>query len=200
MGEANASGLYQLGNLLMNQELPWLATQVYQEAINTDEGSIEPDYSLRAIDALIARGSLDDATALVGTVKSSQLDSFSDEQELELINLEAQIALRSGDEETGAQRLQEVVSRDPLNARARLFLGDYFRDQGNKVEAEKHYEIAAEVPEFEADALVRHAQLLVEYDEFRQAVRLLNRAQTIDRRANVARYLEQVERAARSVQ
>ena len=49
---------------------------------------------------------------------------------------------------------------------------------------------------FEADAKVRHAQLLISQSKYREALPLLKRAQAIKPRDNVAQYLDQVERLA----
>ncbi|NBS84707.1 MAG: hypothetical protein EBS59_08490 [Verrucomicrobia bacterium] len=48
--------------------------------------------------------------------------------------------------------------------------------------------------QFEADAKVRHAQVLVTSGKYEEAVPLLKRAQEIKARESIARYLEQIER------
>ena len=59
-----------------------------------------------------------------------------------------------------------------------------------------HYERAAGLPAFEADAKVCHAQLLVGQGKNAEAVPLLKRAQQLKPRDHVQQYLEQVERSA----
>ena len=62
-----------------------------------------------------------------------------------------------------------------------------------------YFERSAAINEkFEADAKVRHAQLLVKLGRYDQALPLLRRAQQIKPRDNVQDYLDQVERVARS--
>ena len=60
------------------------------------------------------------------------------------------------------------------------------------------FERAAGIEGFEADAKVRHAQLLVGQRRYAEALPLLRRAQAIQPRDNVQEYLEQVERAAQA--
>jgi hypothetical protein len=52
--------------------------------------------------------------------------------------------------------------------------------------------------EFEVKAKVRHAQVLVGLTRYADALPLLRRAQEVKPREDVARYLEQVERLAKS--
>ena len=61
-----------------------------------------------------------------------------------------------------------------------------------------YYERAQSIEAYEADARVRHAQVLVDQARYGEAIPLLKRAQEIKPRDDVARYLEQVERVARA--
>jgi hypothetical protein len=58
--------------------------------------------------------------------------------------------------------------------------------------------IPASLEEFEAEAKVRHAQLLVKHGRYEEALPLLRHAQQLKPRDNLQDYLEQVERAAKS--
>jgi predicted TPR repeat methyltransferase len=60
------------------------------------------------------------------------------------------------------------------------------------------FERAAGMSQYEADAILRHAQTLVRAGKYQQAVPLLKRTLELRPRDEVARYLEQVERAARA--
>ena len=57
---------------------------------------------------------------------------------------------------------------------------------------------AAAIEAFEADAKVRHAQLLVGLGRYSEALPLLRRAQTVKPPENIQEYMEQVERVANS--
>ncbi len=93
--------------------------------------------------------------------------------------------------------LEEIVARDPLDGEALILLGQHCIRAGNTEKAIFYYERAESLEKFEADAKVRHAQLLVGSGQYDEALPLLRRAQQIDPRENVQKYLEQVERVAR---
>ncbi len=58
-------------------------------------------------------------------------------------------------------------------------------------------EAAAKIEKFEADAKVRHAQLLVSQGKYAEALPLLRAAQQVKPRENIQSYLDQVERVAK---
>jgi hypothetical protein len=61
-----------------------------------------------------------------------------------------------------------------------------------------YYERAASLEAFEANAKIRHAQVLVGQSRYAEALPLLRRAQEVRPRDDIARYLEQVERLSRT--
>jgi cytochrome c-type biogenesis protein CcmH/NrfG len=94
--------------------------------------------------------------------------------------------------------LEEIVKLDPLDGEALLLLGKHY---GKKQQADRaifYYERAASIEAFEVEAKVRHAQVLVGMSRCAEAVPLLRRAQQVKPREEIARYLEQVERVART--
>jgi len=58
--------------------------------------------------------------------------------------------------------------------------------------------MAGKLQGFEADAFVKHAQLLVQFQKYAKAAELLHKAQKVKPRDNVQRYLDKVEQLARS--
>jgi tetratricopeptide (TPR) repeat protein len=85
-----------------------------------------------------------------------------------------------------------------LDGEALILLGQHSSRAGETEKAIFYYERAASLEEFEADAKVRHAQLLVKHGRYEEALPLLHRAQQLKPRDNLQDYLEQVERAAKS--
>jgi Flp pilus assembly protein TadD len=77
-----------------------------------------------------------------------------------------------------------------------LLAGDYYKQRGDAERAAFRYDAAAKIEGFEATALVKQAQLLVENQQYARAVELLRRAQKIQPREPVQRYLEKVEQVA----
>ena len=93
--------------------------------------------------------------------------------------------------------LEQIVQLDPLDGDALLLLGQHHRNAGDDAKAISYFEQAASLEAFEADAKVRHAQLLVSQARYVEAVPLLERAQLLDPRDNVQEYLDQVEKFAK---
>ncbi len=61
-----------------------------------------------------------------------------------------------------------------------------------------YYERAASIEKYEADAKLRHAQVLVNQSKYAEALPLLRRAQLLEPRENIQEFLEQVERIAKT--
>jgi len=97
-----------------------------------------------------------------------------------------------------ARVLEEIVALDPLDGEALMLLGELHARNGLTEKAMFYYERAESMEKFEADAKLRRAQLLVKQSRFTEALALLKRSQELKPREDVARYLEQVERVARS--
>jgi Flp pilus assembly protein TadD len=115
-----------------------------------------------------------------------------------MLKLEARMAVAAGDGGDAVQVLEEIVALDPLDGEALLLLGQHYAKADDPERAIFYYERAQSLDDFEADAAVRHAQLLVAQSRYDEAVPLLKRAQEIEPRDDVSRYLEQVERIARA--
>ena len=87
---------------------------------------------------------------------------------------------------------------DPLDGEALLLLGQHCTRENQPDRAIFYYERAESLEAVEATARTRHAQVLVGMGRFTDAIPLLRRAQEIKPREDVARYLEQVERLAKT--
>jgi tetratricopeptide (TPR) repeat protein len=94
--------------------------------------------------------------------------------------------------------LEEMVRLDPLDGEALLLLGQHYVRKEQPDRAILYFERAESLDAFEANARIRHAQVLVGMSRYAEAVPLIRRAQEIKPREDVVRYLEQVERLAKS--
>ena len=90
------------------------------------------------------------------------------------------------------------MALDPLDGEALMLLGRHYAQANAPEKAIFYYERAEGIEAVEADARLRHAQLLVAQSRFQDAVPLLKRAQELKPRDDVGHYLEQVERLARA--
>lgn len=193
MGKANAAQLSLLGDLHLSQEHRDLALSAYLEALEKDGGK-SPARGLRPAEILLARGATKEAAELLQRVHAT--GGLSGEDELRLLKLEARVALAGGKPDEGIRSLEEILLRNPLDGEALLLAGDHDARSGDPEKAAFRFEAAARLPGFEADALLKHAQLKVRLQKYPEAVAMLRRAQKLKPRENVARYLEKVEQVA----
>ncbi len=202
MGQANTDSLELLGNIYMNQQLYPLAHDVYQRVIQSGGAQFDTLFNSAAV--LASVGSFTESLDLIERIRTRYGDQLSKENNLQLMTLEASSLRSTGDLDAAVEILQEVVLEDPTNGQALIELGLYFRTQYNNsddvADAQKaisYFEQAANIDETAPDALVQHAQMLVSQRRYRDAVRLLKRAQELRYENYVEDFLQRVERAAR---
>lgn len=197
IGGATPDSLNILGDIYVNQELYQLAADSYARAIKSS-GAGGVERGLSAAKVLAARGALDQTRRLVAEIESHSGNDISAELRRDILKVRARLVSAEGaggDEE--ARILEEIVELDPLDGEALILLGRHAQRGGDAEKAAFYYERAAGIEAFEADAKVRHAQLLVSGGKYTEAVPLLRRAQQLNPRDNVQKYLQQVERLSR---
>lgn len=197
MDKATIETLNTLGDIYVNENLLDLAFGAYRRGLEINPQQ-SPEKPLRAGEILASRGALPQAKQIVERTRELMGNRLEEADRKKLLKLEARIAIAEGGGADAARVLEEIVSLDPLDGEALLLLGQHHVRNKNPERAAFYYERAASIESFEADAKVRHAQLLVTQQKFQDAVPLLRRAQEIKPRDSVARYLDQVERIAKS--
>jgi tetratricopeptide (TPR) repeat protein len=197
LGASTAGSLFNLADIYANEKLYDLATSAYVRALEKDP-TAKVDRVIRAAKFLSMSNAMDEMEALVDGIERARADSLSKDEKKELLKLRARLAVSRGAGEQEAAVLLEIVKLDPLDGDALILLGQHSARGGDVERAILYYEQAASIEKFEADAKVRHAQLLVRERRYDEALPLLRRAQTIKPRENIARYLEQVERVAKA--
>jgi tetratricopeptide (TPR) repeat protein len=196
MDKATAAQLGVLGDLYLSQDAKDLALGAYQEALAKDPAT-GLKRALRAAELLVGRGAFDEAKQLFAKIRSADGSELAGPEGQKLLKLEAKVALASGDADAAIATLEKVVEQNPLDGEALLLAGDYYARHDQKEKAAFRYETAAKISGFEADGLLKQAQLQVEGRKYVEAVELLRKAQKIKPRDNVGRYLEKVEQLAR---
>lgn len=196
LGQSTQDSLNMLGDIYVNDELYELAVEKYIQAIEMNPQG-KPDRAIRSAKVLIARGALKETKKIIENIQKIYGDNVPTEDKKDLLKIKARIAVADGSGEEEATVLKEIVELDPLDGEALILLGQYEARHGKNEQAINYFERAAAIEKFEADAKVRHAQLLVKNGKYQEALPLLRRAQMINPRENIQKYLEQVERVAK---
>lgn len=196
LGKASPQSLNLLGDLYMAQESRDLALGAYLEAMDKDNGQ-NPAKALRPAQILVGRGAFAEARQLFAKMRATTTP-LTGADELKLLKLESKVALSTGGGEKAIESLEQIIQKDPLDAEALMLAGDFYAKNNQREKAEFRYQTAAGISGFEADAFVKHAQLLVQSQKYTQAAELLKKAQKVKPRDNVQRYLEKVDQLARA--
>ena len=197
MGKASPAALQTLGDIYTNESMWEPAGRAYAAALENDPAQ-GIDRPLRNVEVMAQRGAIAQARALLAKVKEQYAAQASEDDRRRILKLEARIALAGGDSHAAVAALEEAVQLDPLDGEALMLLGQHYGKSDDPEKAIFYFERAESLEAYEADARVRHAQILVNQSRPAEAVPLLKRAQEIKPREEIARYLEQVERAARA--
>ena len=191
------SALHTLGDIYVNEGYTDQAAAAYGRALAQEK---TPDLArqLRNAEVLISRSAYAAASGLLKKVEACGAGNLNDDLRKRMLKLEARLAAahnEAGDEQ--AKILEEIVQLDPLDGEALILLGLHHAAT-NVEKAIFYYERAEGIEKVEADARLRHGQLLVKNGKYQEALPLLKRAQELKPREDVQRYIEQVERASRA--
>ncbi len=198
LGKATSDSLYTLGDIYVTENLIDLAAGAYRRAIDAD--AKQPfTRPLQSAELLAARGALTQARQVAAHIREVWDKQLDESDRRKLLKLEARLSMadNTGSAET-AGVLEEIVRLDPLDGEALMLLGQHYSRQNEPDRAIFYYERAASLEAFEANARIRHAQVLVGLGRYTEAIPLLRRAQEVKPHDDVARYLEQVERIAKT--
>ncbi len=198
LGKSTADSLFTLGDIYLSESLQDLALAAYARAISANPPP-KSAKAIRAIELLAARGGLMQAKSLIAQLKSSTTADLSEADRSKLLKLQARLAMNagSGDADTVAA-LEEIVAHDPLDGEALMLIAQHYNRESQPDRAILYYERAARIDSFAANAKVKIAQVFVAQGRFGEALPILREAQTLKPREDVARYIEQVERASKS--
>lgn len=193
MGKLPAANLNTLADIYINEGLLSVAAATYLRAFEMDEtGNVEGP--LRAAEILLSKEGYQAARDLLEKVRAKRASDLAKIDEVRILKLEAKIGMAEGEEEAAAETLRAVVEKDPLDGESLLLLGQYHQRQGELEKAENFFDTARGIKDTEMDACVRLAQLKVGQGKYGDAIPLLKRAQAIQERESVGRFLEELER------
>jgi tetratricopeptide (TPR) repeat protein len=189
--------LYTLGDIYVNEYHLDQAGDAYRRALARDP-KLDIGRHLRNVEILVSRSAPEAADRLLRAVRTRAGNDMDPEPRKRMLKLEARLAaLKNEAGEEQARILEEIVRLDPLDGDALILLGQYHAAT-NVEQAVFYFERAAGIEKSEADARLRHGQLLVKNGKYQEALPLLKRAHELKPREDLQRYIEQVERAARA--
>lgn len=198
LGKSTVDSLQTLGDIYVGENLMDLAANAYIRAINRDPNQSHGRL-LKSAELLAARGALTQARDVALQIRKIWDKKLGEADSRKLLKLEARLSMAEGSDSTGAVGvLEEIVKLDPLDGEALMLLGQHYSGKNEPDRAIFYYERAESLEAFEARAKVRHAQVLVGLSRYAEAAPLLRRAQEIKPHDDIARYLEQVERIAKT--
>ncbi len=197
LGKSTVDSLNMLGDIYINEELFEMAVNSYIHAMKKNkQGGAER--AIRAAKVLSSRGAFKETKRLIKRIEDLRGDRLDVNERKDLLKLRARLAVAEGAGDEEVRVLEKIVALDPLDGEALILLGEYSSRVDENEKAVFYYERAEGIEKFEADAKVRHAQLLVRMGKYSEALPLLRRAQTLKPRDDVQKYLEQVQRVAKA--
>ncbi len=198
LGKSSVDSLHTLGDIYVNEGLMDLASRAYRRAVDVDADQ-PVARSLRAAEVLAVRGALPQARQVTTHIRQAWEERLGESERQDLLKLEVRLSMDEGVSTPETARvLEEILLLDPLDGEALILLGKHYAAHGEPDRAMLYFERAAGLEPFEAEARLRHAQVLVGIARYAEAVPLLRRAQELKPRDDLARYLEQVERFSRT--
>lgn len=197
LGQSTVDSLNMLGDIYVNEELYGMAAQSYLRIMDAYPDA-KPDRAIRSAKILAARGAFEETSRLIDRIQETYGDKLEVEAQKDLLKIKARLAVANASGEEEIHVLEEIVELDPLDGETLILLGQHWSRAGDAEKAVFYFERAASMEKYEADAKVRHAQLLVGQGKYAEALPLLRRAQLIQPRENIQKYLEQVERFAKT--
>lgn len=197
LGQTTVESLNMLGDIYVNESLFEMAVNAYIRALEKKPDA-SAERAIRASKVLIARGALEETKGLISRIEKLHGERLDTAGRKELLKLRARIAVAEGAGAEEAKVLEEIVALDPLDGEALILLGQHAARANDAEKALFYYERAESLEKFEADAKIRHAQLLVGQGKYSEALPLLRRAQELKPRDDIQKYLDQIERIAKS--
>lgn len=196
LGKSTAESLEFMGNIYMSRNLNDLALKYYRKSIQKN-----PQRSVKThvdtADILVGRGAFDEAEVLINDIRKTYGNRIDKDQDTRLLRMESHIAMNEGDTNKFIPILERLIENDPLDGEALMMLADHYTSLDTiegYARADLYYERVVKIPEVEVKGLIAWARSYVAREQFGKAIPLLERANTLDPKDFIGRYLEQVRK------
>ncbi len=196
LGGATAETLGLLGAIYAKQELFTLSAAAFVRAFEKDRRA-PISTALNVARFMIGADAIEDVRTLLRGIEETRGDALEKQDKQALLRVRASLAVATdaGDEEH-AKILNELIELDPLDGQALILLGRHHA-RNEPQRAIDYFERAASLPEFAADAKIRHGEVLAREHRYSEAAVLLRAALQIKKSDNVEAFLKDIERMAR---
>ncbi len=199
MGAISPEDLITLGDIYVENGFIEAALGVYKEAILA-RGRLNVEKPIEAAANLIEAGFYDAASEVLTEINRGYGNSLDSKLAFVVRKLNAKIQAASGNmPDSIVPLLESMVLENPLDGDVLIMLADYYAQGGNFEKAEFLYERAQNLRNFEAKAYFHHGKALVAEEQYREAVRALERAQDVKPQDHVEDYLVGVRNVYRAV-
>ncbi|MHC4375041.1 MAG: tetratricopeptide repeat protein [Planctomycetota bacterium] len=195
LGGATPESVSTLADIYANQGLFELSVNNYLRSLELD-AKLGPERAIQACELMSYKGALDATQRLVDGVRQLRGEELTDKDRVQLLKLEARMAVANGSNDEEVAILEQVVELDPLDGEALLLLGQQAARTDELEKAIFYYERAAALDDtkVQADASVYKAYVLVRQQKYKQALSALDFAQSLNKRESIDRYIERVKR------
>ncbi len=191
MNKLDTAGTLALGDLYHNLGLDDLSLTAYQDALKKKEKLSLSRYA-RAAKVLINRGAYGAGFEYLEEIEKTFGKGYSDTDEHEIRMLQAEVRLATGKRTEARKILENLIEKQPLDGEALLLAAKLATEDLDYTKAALRFERAAKLPDFEVEALIEHARMLVSIKDYQLASDLLERAQAIAPQPRVGRYLKAI--------
>ncbi|MCF7855052.1 MAG: tetratricopeptide repeat protein, partial [Candidatus Pacebacteria bacterium] len=189
---ADAGLLATLGDLYLDEGIPAEALRAFRASAAWQDAPVSR--LLRSCDAMVRSGGIDEAEALLDTLRGKR-EGMTEDQSRQLLHLQARLHLRREENDAAVKIYQTLLGKNPLDGDALMQYGHLLRVQGELEEALIQFERAQRVEAVKPEALVGAAQVAVERQNYRRAAALLRDSLGVKDDPHVRSYLDQVEAA-----
>ncbi len=194
LAPAKASSLNLLGDLYIHQDTYQQAIKNYKAAVQRNPHVLAAT-TLKPLNRLMQMGLFNEAQDYLNTIQTSLQSDLSPTQINERAIIAAQLKIEIGDKAAGKRELEQILEVDPLNVEGLLLIANIHLRNDEYAEAIFYYERATKIPEAQVKALIGLARTAVKESKFHHALTHLNKAQSIDPRNDVARFITSIQKA-----
>ena len=197
LGKSTADSLEFMGNIYMSRNLNDLALTYYRKAIQKDPKRSAKTH-VDTADILVGRGAFDEAKVLIADIRKTYANNrLPKDQDTRLLRMESHIAINDGATDVFIPILERLIENDPLDGEALMMLADHYTSQDTLdgySRADLYYDRVTKIPEVEVKGLIAWARSYVAREQYGKAIPLLERANTLEPRDFITRYLEGVRK------